>query len=202
MAVADEATGLRPGAITGSGWFSTGSPYEELALGYQPNGPLARLKSRWRRVLSHLIGLLVTVAILVAFFYWQREQLTQVSWIIGGVVLAISVARLVFAVLAWLQARRILAALEDARRARPLAVRIGRSGVELEGNFCPWPEVAKLAVTKGRLGHGLQLTLQRSGNRASSVPLDQLAVSPATLDGTVRAYSDGRFGVDLKMLGN
>jgi hypothetical protein len=32
------------------------------------------------------------------------------------------------------------------------------------------------------------------------VPLDQIPTLPATLDSTARAYSGGRFGVDLRAL--
>ena len=57
-------------------------------------------------------------------------------------------------------------------------------------------------MTKGKLGHGPQLTVTRTDGYSLSVPLDQLDVYPATLDSTARAYSGGRFGVDLAALEN
>ncbi len=83
-----------------------------------------------------------------------------------------------------------------------LALRIGRPGVEIAGAYVPWSELGSLAVTKGKLGHGPQLTVTRVDGYSLAVPLDQLDVFPATLDSTARAYSAGRFGVDLTALEN
>jgi hypothetical protein len=112
-------------------------------------------------------------------------------------VLGISLGFAIFAFLAWRQANKILAAMGQG-----LALRIGRPGVEIAGAYVPWTEVGSLAVTRGRLGHGPQLTVTRSDGYSLSVPLDQLDVFPATLDSTARAYSRGQHGVDLTALEN
>ena len=183
--------GVRP-------WFSTGSPYEELALPYDPTAAEQRLKRRRRRFVSRVISLVITVAIMIVIYVWRREQFTYAAlWVIYGIALAVSLAFLTFALLAWLQARKILATLGQG-----LALRIGRPGVEIAGAYVPWAELGSVAVTKGKLGHGPQLTVTREDGYSLSVPLDQLDVYPATLDSTVRAYSGGRFGVDLTALDN
>lgn len=179
-------------------WFSTGSPYEELALPYDPTAAEQRVKRRRRRFVARVVSLVLTVVIMTVIYLWQREQFTYPTlWVIYGVALGISLTFLAFALLAWLQARRILAALGQG-----LALRLGRPGVEIAGAYVPWAELGSLAVTKGKVGHGTQLTVTRTDGYSLSVPLDQLDVYPATLDSTARAYSGGRFGVDLTALAN
>lgn len=183
--------GVRP-------WFSTGSPYEELALPYDPTAPQERVRKRRRRFISRLISLLITLAIMIAFYIWRREQFEDTAvWVIYGIVLAISFGFLTFSFLAWRQARKILAGIGQG-----LALRIGRPGVEISGAYVPWAELGALAVVKGKLGHGPQFTVTRSDRSSLAVPLDQLAVFPATLDSTARAYSGGSAGVDLTALEN
>lgn len=179
-------------------WFTTGSPYEELALPYDPTAALARVARRRKRLVSRLVSLGITVVIMVVILAWQRDRFDSYAiWIVYGIVLAISLGLAAFSFLAWRQAKRILAALGQG-----LALRIGRPGVEIAGAYLPWTELGSLAVTRGRLGHGPRLTVTRADGYSLSVPLDQLAVFPAVLDSTARAYSAGRHGVDLTALDN
>lgn len=185
------AAGTRP-------WFTTGSPYEELALPYDASAPQARVAQRRKRFVSRVISLGLTLAIMVGIYAWQREQFASAApWIAYGIVLAISLGFAVAALLAWRQALRILAGMGQG-----IALRIGRPGVEIRGSYVPWAELGSLAVVKGRLGHGPQFRVTRIDGYSITVPLDQLDVYPATLDSTARAYSDGRFGVDLVALEN
>lgn len=183
--------GVRP-------WFTTGSPYEELVLPYDLTAATARVTQRRRRFVSRVVSLVITLAVMTGIYFWQREQFEYAAlWVIYGVTFAISVGFLVFALISWRQAVRIL-----STAGQGIALRIGRPGVEIAGAYVPWAELGSLAVTKGKLGHGQHLTVTRTDGHSLSVPLDQLAVYPATLDSTARAYSDGRFGVDLAALGN
>lgn len=178
-------------------WFTTGSPYEELALPYDPTAALRRLRNRHRRFVSRIISLVITIGIMIAIYVWQPEQFVGASlWVVYGIVLAISLGFAVFSLIGWLQARRILAGLGQG-----IALRLGRPGVEIGGAYVPWTELGSLTVRKGKLGHGPQFTVTRGDGQRLAVPLDQLDVYPATLDSTARAYSGGRFGVDLTALG-
>lgn len=179
-------------------WFTTGSAYEELVLTYDPTAATGRLRDRRRRFLSRVFSLAITLGLMVAFYIWQREQFRGAAlWLVYGIVLAISLGFAVFALLAWLQARKIVAGLGQG-----IALRIGRPGVEIAGTYVPWDGLASLAVRKGKLGHGSQFTVTGVDGRRLAVPLDQLDVFPATLDSTARAYSGGRLGVDLRALDN
>ena len=179
-------------------WFTTGSPYDELALVYHPAGPLQRVARRKKKFVSRVISLGITLAIMIGIYLWQRDQFSySAPWVIYGIVLGISVAFGVFSFLAWRQAKKILAAMGQG-----IALRLGRPGVEIAGAYVPWSDLGALAVTKGKLGHGPQFTVTRTDGHSLSVPLDQLEVYPATLDSTARAFSGGRFGVDLAALEN
>jgi hypothetical protein len=183
--------GVRP-------WFTAGSPYEELALLYDPTGPLQRVARRKKKFVSRVVSLGITLAIMVGIYLWQRDQFSySAPWVVYGIVLGISVAFAVFSFLAWRQAKKILASMGQG-----IALRLGRPGVEIAGAYVSWADLGSLAVTKGRLGHGPQFTVTRTDGYSLSVPLDQLEVYPATLDSTARAYSGGRFGVDLAALEN
>jgi len=196
----EQATHLRDMSVQRNGrpWFTTGSPYEELALVYDPSGPLLRVARRKRKFVSRVISLGITLAIMVGIYLWQRDQFSySAPWVIYGIVLGISAAFGVFSFLAWRQAKKILTAMGQG-----IALRLGRPGVEIAGGYVPWSDLGSLAVTKGKLGHGPQFTVTRTDGHSLSVPLDQLEVYPATLDSTARAYSGGRFGVDLAALEN
>jgi hypothetical protein len=80
-----------------------------------------------------------------------------------------------------------------------IAVRIGRSGVQVGDAFAYWKQVAALKVVKGGAGRSERLRMEFAGGKVE-VPLDQLDVRPASLDTTARAYSAGRHGVDLTAL--
>lgn len=183
--------GVRP-------WFTTGSAYEELVLTYHPSAAQQRLRSRRRRFVSRIISLVITLGIMIAIYVWQPGQFVGASlWLVYGIVLAISLGFAAFSLIGWLQARKIV-----ARLGQGIALRLGRPGVAIGGAYVPWTELDSLAVLKGKLGHGPQFTVTRSDGQRLAVPLDQLDVFPATLDSTARAYSGGRFGVDLTALDN
>ena len=159
---------------------------------------LAEDKVRRRKAMlrSRLIGLGITVAVMVGFYLWQRDQFTGVGWIVVYALgLSISVGFVVGHLIAYLLARQELAEIGNG-----VALRIGRPGVVIGDAYAPWAEVTALTVVKGKLGHGPRLQLTRTGGPPASVALDFLDVRPATLDSTARAYSAGRHGVDLSAL--
>ena len=103
----EQATHLRDMSVQRNGrpWFTTGSPYEELALVYDPSGPLLRVARRKRKFVSRVISLGITLAIMVGIYLWQRDQFSySAPWVISGIVLGSSVAFGVFSFLAWRQA--------------------------------------------------------------------------------------------------
>jgi hypothetical protein len=171
---------------------------EELAIPYDPSQLQTKVERRRRQVRSRVISLVITVAVLVGLYLWQRDELQGAGFFaVYGVVLAISLGWLAAVIILFVRARRDLAGLRDG-----VAVRIGRAGVQLGDLGAGWPEVAKLGMVKGGLGRGPSLRLDLTDGRQASVALDQVVVYPAVLDNTARAFSAGRHGVDLTALDN
>jgi len=171
---------------------------EELALPFDTSRAEQLLAGRRRRMRSRLVSLGITVLILVALYLWQRDRLSVGAFLgLYGVVLGISVVWLLVHVVGFLRARRGLASIGSG-----VALRIGRTGVEMRGVYVPWPEVVSLAAVKGRIGQGPLLQLSRTSGPRLTVPFDQLDARPATLDTTARAYSAGKHGVDLEAFEN
>ena len=171
----------------------------ELLLPYDPGPLTAKVERRRRVVRGRIISLVITVVILVAIYFWQRDDLEGTTGFIPvyAVVLGIPIIWLAVVVIRYLQTRGQLRSMGYGT-----AIRIGPPGIQVAGLAASWPYVGSVAVAKGRLGRSPALTLRLIDGRQSQVPLDQVTVFPATLDGTVRAFSAGRQRVDLSALEN
>ena len=174
------------------------SPITELVVPYDA-GPLTDKVSRRRALVrSRIISLVITVAVLVAIYFWQRDQLQGNSFlIVYGVLVAIPVVWLIVVLIMYLRARKQLRTLQPG-----IAVQIGPPGIMVGGLGASWPEVAAVAAVKPGIGKGTVLRLTLHDGRQSAVPFEQITVFPATLDGAVRAFSASRHGVDLSALDN
>jgi hypothetical protein len=171
---------------------------EELAVPYDPTVPAAKVKKRFGRVRGRIISLVLTVVILLVIYFWQRASFPAGVWWIYGIIFGLSLLWLAFYVIGYVQARRELASVGQG-----IALRIGRAGVQAAAEFAPWPQITALRVLNGKLGRSARFRLEYvsdGGPRSVDVPMDQLPVLPATLDTTARAYSAGRWGVDLSSL--
>lgn len=147
---------------------------------------------------SRLISLGITIVVMLGIYLWRRHEQQEVGYIaVYAVVLGLSLAWLAVTLVAFLRARSDLAAVGSG-----VALRIGPPGIELATLFVPWPEVASVVTVKGGLDRAPALQLTSTSGARARVPLDQISVFPATLDGATRAYSGGRHGVDLSALDN
>ena len=186
--------GPGPGAPVASG------PITELLLPYDPTVLAGTVRRRRRHLVSRLISLGISLAILGGFYAWRHDAIAQQGgayWILTGVVLGLVVLWTVVVLLGFLRARK------ELRDVPPgIAVRMGRPGVVVGTAFSRWTDVVALEVVPGGLGRADRLRLRNQAGATGLVPLDQVVVHPATLDGTARAYSAGRVGVDLSRLDN
>ena len=174
------------------------SPIVELVVPYDA-GPLTEKVARRRALVrSRIISLVITVVVLVAIYFWQRDQLQGNGFlVVYGVVVGIPVVWLVVVLIMYFRARKQL------RTLRPgIAVQIGPPGINVAGLGASWPEVAAVAAVKPGVGKGPVLRLTLHDGRQAAVPFEQITVFPATLDGAVRAFSASRHGVDLSALDN
>ena len=178
--------------------MSASTRIEELLLPYDPSPLAETVQLRRRRMVGRAISLGISVVLLTALYLWRRDQVQGATyWIFSGVVLALSVIPFLVVLVLFLRARRELRGVPQG-----VAVRMGRPGVVVGRCFARWSEVASLAVVPGGVGRAERLRLSTTDGARSEVPLDQVVVRPATLDGTARAYSAGRQGVDLSKLDN
>ena len=175
-------------------------PISELLLPYDPVELAETVRRRRRRLVGRLISLGISLAILGGIYAWQRRAISEQGgayWVVTGIVLALSTIPLVVVLLGFLRSRK------ELREVPPgIAVRMGRPGVVVGTAFARWGDVVALEVVPGGLGRADRLRLRTQDGRLGVVPLDQVEVHPATLDGTARAYSAGRRGVDLSRLDN
>ena len=174
------------------------SPIVELVVPYDA-GPLTEKVARRRALVrSRIISLVISAAVLVAIYFWQRDQLQGLGFlIVYGVVIAIPVVWLVVVLIMYVRARKQLRTLQPG-----IAIQIGPPGIMVAGLGASWPEVASVAAVKPGVGKGPVLRLTLHDGRQASVPFEQITVFPATLDGAVRAFSASRHGVDLSALDN
>ncbi len=171
-------------------------PPEELVVPFDPVPTWDRI-ARYRRLLrGRLIGLGITVVILAAITIWQRES-APLRFLVLGNVVVLGLALVAVGVTWWLT-RRARSAVRTLGEG--VALRVGRSGVELVGRRTRWDHLASLDVVKGPLVLGPRLRVRDRTGAEVTVPWDQLEVLPATLDTAARAYSGGRHGVDLSGL--
>ena len=171
---------------------------DELFVEYTAE-PAADRAGRWRRMLIlRLVSLGITVVVLVALFLWQREQVVAnpVPYIVVySLVLLIGIGWAVGTFFGYRRVRRDLTSIPSG-----LALRVGRSGLELAGQWQAWSDVAAIRSAKGRWPAGPLLEVARTDGSSVATPLEQISVLPATLDTALRAYSAGRQGLDLSSL--
>jgi len=183
----------------GPGSFGSG-PIAELLLPYDPTTLVATVRRRRRGMVVRLVSLGISLAVLGGIYAWQHRAIAGQGgayWIVTGIVFVLSAIPLVVVLLGFLRARKELRGVPGG-----IAVRMGRPGVVVGTAFARWDDVAALEVVPGGLGRADRLRLRTRAGAVGLVPLDQVVVHPATLDGTARAYSAGRQGVDLSRLDN
>jgi hypothetical protein len=179
------------------GWVSL-TPITELLVPYDPEPLTEKVARRRALVRSRIISLVITVAILIAVYLWQRDQLHGTGFlVVYSVVLGTSVIWLVVVLILYVRARSALRGLTSG-----VAIRVGPPGIQIGGLAAPWSQVASVAAVKPGLGKGPVLRLSLVDGRQSVVPFDHVTVFPATLDSAVRAFSASRHGVDLSALDN
>lgn len=171
---------------------------EELVVPYDAEAARSRVE-RWRRMVrSRLISLGISIVLMVVIFIWQRDRLMAnpiPTFGVYAVILLIAVGWLVGVFIAYRASRRAVAEVGSG-----VALRVNRWGLEIAGQQVGWQQLAALGAAKGSWPAGPVLKATRDDGAEVAVPLEQLPIRPATLDTTVRAYSGGRFGVDLSAL--
>lgn len=168
---------------------------EELHVGFNPV-PAAERVARWDAIVrSRLITLAIVAAGAVALWFFKRSWLQQ-FWYLALLVVVAAVVWIIGALVLGGMARKDLAGLDDGA-----AMVISRTGVQVRGTDIPWADVTAIRTRAGMPGRSPGLLVQRTTGGSFALPLDYLDRSGGELDNAVRAYSNGRFGVDLSGTG-
>jgi len=176
----------------------TTGPIAELIVPYDPGVVAERVQRRRRMMISRLISLAITIGLLAVLYFWQRDQLQGVGYLVlFGVLLAIPVVWFIVVLFGYRRAKKELAGVGSGT-----AVRMGPPGVQIAGLYAPWSEVASLGAVRPGIGRSPVLRLTTVNGGQASVSFEQIPTYPATLDTTARAFSGGRHGVDLTALDN
>ena len=171
-------------------------PISELVVPYDPAPLTGRVERRRRLLRSRLISLVITIAVLLLIYLWQRENLDGAFFVVlCAIVLAVSLVSIGITAALLIMAKGELRGMGSGT-----AIRIGPAGIQVAGLSASWPEVVVVNTVKGGMGKDPRLRLTTTDGRRADVPLDQITVFPATLDSTVRAFSAGRHGVDLSAI--
>jgi hypothetical protein len=174
------------------------APISELVVPYDAGLVAEKVNRRRRMVISRLINVALTIAVLTVLYLWQRDQLRGAGYlVILGVLLAVPVIWFVVVLVGYRRARKELASVGSGR-----AVRMGPPGVQVGALYAPWSDVASLGAVRTGIGRAPVLRLTTTNGDQASVSFEQIPTYPATLDATARAFSGGRHGVDLTALDN
>ena len=172
---------------------------QELVVGYNPLPAAERVAHYQGLVRSRLIWLGIGVVLLLALWFWLRDQLDVVQTIWMFVIgLAFSGIWLVLAIVLYLSARR---GMDRINAIQGYAIRVDPQGIEVAGKTVAWPDVAGIATVR-TLGGQPRLTLRDTAGSTTSVPITFLDTLPGTLDSAIRAYSRGTQWIDTSKLGN
>ena len=178
----------------------TWGPIAELVLPYDPTALAETVRRRRRGLVVRLVSLGISLVVLAAIYAWQWDTISAQGgpyWVFPAIGLTVALVWTAVVLVGFLRVRKDLRTAPDG-----IAVRMGRPGVVVGTAFARWSDVEGLEVVPGGLGRSDRLRLRTHDGQTGLVPLDQVVVAPATLDGTARAYSAGRRGVDLSRLDN
>ena len=168
---------------------------DEYGVYYRPDLVLGRVKRARSLLVSRVVSMLVSAALVGAgWYFWPDQFGSWAPWMIG-----ISVATgLVTSAVSLIQFLRVRS---DARIAQPgLAIGLNRQGMLVGQHWFPWPEVDSVVLKPGVLGASSALVTTDRARGTGLVPLDYTDTMPATLDAAVRVLSAGRAWVDLSRM--
>jgi len=171
---------------------------DDLVIGFNPGLAAQRVALRARRIKTRLAGLGVTLVVCVWIVIWRSWSMTgPMALILFAVGLGYSLVWLMAAVIAWAVAKSALAAIPPTPAAR-----IDRQGIGLGGVFLVWPMVAQIVARSRFWTMSPRMRVTDTAGQRYQLNLAGLDVMPATIDASIRAFSGGRFHLDVSRLGH
>lgn len=172
------------------------APGGGMLVSYSPVA-MAQRAARFRGLLlRQWLGVAISALISVAWWYLFRpEPYSLLFWLLIASV-AWSLARVISTIVKLRRARRTTSQV-------PLgpAFQIDNHGVVLstvpEGDRIGWPDVRLVKGRNKLFNPGPRLEFAWQPDRSWSVPIIVLDSPPSVIDSALRAFSLGRFGLDL-----
>ncbi|WIY82318.1 hypothetical protein [Propionimicrobium sp. PCR01-08-3] len=163
--------------------------YSPIAIAQRAGGIRKNLD---RTTIMGVISLIITVAL---YLYFKPETTSVFFWLLIASA-AYTVANIIVKFVQLKRARKSTAQV-------PLgpAFQIDDHGLVLstrpEGERIDWEQVTSIKGTNKIVNPGPRLEIHWDENRSWSVPIIVLDASPSAVDSALRAFSLGRFGLDL-----
>ncbi len=147
------------------------------------------------KMFVRFFSLLVSLVLTIVFYLIWRPKYDELFFWILVLGLAYSMFSAVLSVATVVRAKNAAKALDVGS-----AFSIDGAGIRIaarnESGRLPWNQITEISGVNRFFTPGPRLEISWAGGKWSA-PIIFLDVSPATLDGVFRAYSRGRFGLDL-----
>lgn len=175
-------------SLTPTGMLVSHSP---VAMAKRAGGLRSKLLPNW-------IRLFISVAISLAWYFWQRPGWGDLLLWLLILSVAVSVTRVATNIV---QLRR--ARIATSRIPLGPAFKIEPDGMVLattpEGQKVAWEQIAEVHGVDKFFSPGPRFEVVWDGGKFQ-VPIIELDAAPSTMDSAIRAYSLGRFGLDLSQV--
>jgi len=167
-----------------------------MLVSYSPVA-IAQRAARFRSTLNRRTISLVISAVFsgVLWFFYRPGPATLFFWLLVGAV-AYSLAQVIklFVQLKWARKTTSQVPLGPAFQVDSLGIVLSTVP---EGERVGWPDVSVVTGRNKSINPGPRLEFRWGSERSWSVPMIVLDVPPSAIDSALRAYSRGRFGLDL-----
>lgn len=180
-----------------------------FVVGYTPVRMANQVASMGVKLRSMVLSTLFSALIWTAIWWWQRANWGAPWLLLVGY--AVSLLGIVWAVIQLVAARRALRRIPTGEALRLTADGMVTHTVQGERVELNWDEARQIGVWGHEVGAGPRIKVKvarttqpkRFWQKASSpavaweMPLYYLDALPGTIDGAIRAFSQGRHGLDV-----
>lgn len=142
-------------------------------------------------------GISAVIGLVIAIVLWQMFKPLPV-WSVVILAIGVAVGIVTFAI-TLLEQRRVRRIVSQVPRGPALSME--RVGLVLDhagqAEYLEWPRIAAVRGRAKRRAPGPVLEVVRTDGTVWSVPFVLLEVLPGSIDSGIRAYSNGRFSLDM-----
>lgn len=168
---------------------------EALQVGFNPV-PAAERVARWHAMIrARLIALGLVAAAAVALWFLRRDWLGE-FWYLVAVAVVVTVGWIIGAAVLWFLAKR-----DVVRLGEGVALVLDRRGIAVRETQVPWERLKAFTTKATSPWRSTLLVVESLDGERLLLPLDYLDRTPGELDNAARAYSAGRFGLDMAGVG-